>query len=189
MTLRLSNRINLTSLAPAPRPEGHHGGKLNLAQFQQESSNWCWAACFQMVFNFYKFTISQCQMANYYFGSGCGKDDCCSKGTGGICDFGLVSSQITDGYIHWSFPSNFTPSQITFDAILNALGTIGPVEVAVSWTAGGGHAMIVSGFETPNLVFVNDPAYSSGPGLITYSSLQNAQGLGNWFATWTVPRP
>lgn len=172
MPLQLTQRLKITPASTSKK-------FLNVKHYKQEQSNWCWAACCQMVFDYFGFIISQCNIANYYF-----KGQCCKKPS--KCNQGLTPSEISALYNHWSYKYSYQASQIAFIGIQASIDSNKLIEVALYWKGGGGHVVVVNGWSTGSQdeVYVNDPGYGSGPGWITYSELEHAYGKGTWGGTW-----
>jgi len=69
---------------------------LNVPYFRQEQTNWCWAACCEMVFHYYGDAgIRQCDMATAQFGG-----DCCTAPASSGCNQGNWPEYT---YAHYSF--------------------------------------------------------------------------------------
>jgi len=157
---------------------------LPIVHAKQKESNWCWAACFNMAFDYFHFDISQCKIAGQYFSLRGDKQDCCKHP--GICDNSISDAWISDLYSFWNYRFDFHPNQITFNNIQTTINHNKLIEVGLSWAGGGGHVALVNGWsdDTQDEVYVNDPGSGNGPGLINYTELQNAYGQGVWDATW-----
>jgi hypothetical protein len=159
-----------------------NGYTLAVPAYAQEQSNWCWDACYQMVFAFFKFTITQCSIAQQIpwntYGNCCGKPACCNN----TC----TVPQVALGWAKWGYNNDYTAGQITYPNIQTTINNNKVVEAALIWNGGGGHVVLVIGYVTgasDNYVHVNDPG-SAQTALVKYSSLQNAYGSGTWKYSW-----
>jgi hypothetical protein len=159
-----------------------NGLTLAVPAYAQEQSNWCWDACYQMVFAFFKFTITQCSIAQQVpwntYGNCCGKPNCCNQAASDI--------NITKGWTKWGYSCAYTASYISYATIQAAINSSYVVEAGLSWTSGGGHVVLVIGYvtsNTDNYLHVNDPG-SAQTALVKYSYLKSAYGAGAWDATW-----
>ena len=60
---------------------------LNVPQYYQEQTNWCWAGSSQMVIAYYGTSVAQCTIADWArIQNSWGSDNCCSNPSGSICD-------------------------------------------------------------------------------------------------------
>lgn len=128
---------------------------VNVPITAQEQSNWCWAASGKMCMNYIHpaSNITECDEANKEFS----QTTCCANGS---------SSQCNNG--GWPQPDKYG---FTFNTTSNAPLTFAEIQGQIScsakpfafswhWSGGGGHMMVVVGYNTVdsvNYVTVNDP--------------------------------
>ena len=156
---------------------------LNVPQIAQEQRYWCWAACTDMVLHYYDNPDArQCEFANWLFQ----QTQCCEDPTSPACDRGCYANQVAAVYGNWNILSAHIEGTVPFADLQAEIDAGRPVEVAFYWTGGGGHVVIVRGWdtnETGPFVRVNDPHYGSVG--VYYDDLLTAYGLGQWVHTWT----
>lgn len=163
-------------------------GPLNVPMIKQTESNWCWAACADMVTDYYgNAGLAQCDFANLLFGFNL----CCSAPSSALCNSGCQLNDVSKVLSHYGINSSLTQSNVSFSTLDFEILNSRPVEVAYYWLDSqgqivGGHVALVIQTGVVNgqqAVRVNDPAYGSGG--VLYSNLITAYGQGTWVATWT----
>jgi hypothetical protein len=167
-------------------PPALGGAALNVPEIKQEQTQWCWAACAQMVLRFYgNGAVRQCEFANWLFGqSGC----CQAPGTS-LCNRPCQVTDVVRVYAAWAKTCSYVPSNVAFATLQAEINAGRPVEVGYRWNGGGGHVAIVCAWDinaTGPFLRVNDPWYGSGG--VYYSNLLTAYGLGSWQWTWIAIR-
>ena len=149
---------------------------LPVPQIYQQQSNWCWAACTEMLCRFFGITNwNQCHFAQVLFGA-----DCCGAPSSAVCNqpnwpenaFALVSILYSK--------HNFACS---FWSVRHEISNSRPMVCYYAWTGGGAHVAVIRGFYENGDLDVNDPAY--GQGRRTFNSILNAYGLGSWTISYT----
>lgn len=156
---------------------------LNVPMIMQEQTQWCWAACTQMVTQYYDDDLAtQCDFVNWNFG----QTTCCSNGRSSACNRPLPRARVVAVFGHWGINSTWSATPMaTFIQLQQQISVGAPLRISWSWTGGGGHAVMIIG-TTVNAgvasVYVNDPW--NGASLMTYTELTTARGLGQWAATW-----
>jgi len=166
---------------------------LKIKQEFQQGREWCWAACIQMVLEYYNPNQkkSQCEIVGIKLHD---PNHQCSDNP----DLNLDDCEAVDMEQAWRdcgiekvVPEDTRP---TFDAIKAELRSGRPIEVGILWSEGGGHAVLIKGWSAapPESLVINDPLRASpllpnatdGSGRITYDELVDAFGHGNWRYTW-----
>ena len=157
---------------------------LNMPQICQEQTNWCWAACTEMVLHYYNNPDArQCEFANWLFD----QTQCCEDPANPACNRTCSGNEVQDVYTNWNILSTLIEGDVPFDVLQAEIDAGRPVEVAFEWTGGGGHVAIVSGWDTDSpdpFVHVNDPA-ADRLSRVRYKELLAAYGRGRWILTWT----
>lgn len=158
---------------------------LNVPFIKQEQTNWCWAACAEMVLEYYGNSSSdQCDFANWAFGGA----TCCTLPSSSLCDKPVKDKKITDLYDHYNLKSSYVSADVPFGALVVEIEGSRPIEVGFTFSGNKtGHVALVVGTDVINgkqVVRVNDPAEQASGGVL-YSDLTTAYGLGDWDATWT----
>ena len=179
-----------------------------MPRIAQEQTNWCWAACTEMVLHYYgNPDARQCEFANSLFN----QTQCCEDPTDPACNQTCTGNDVEAVYANWNIRSTLIKGTVPFDGLQAEIDAGRPVEVAFKWTGGGAHVAIVRGWETNEMgpfvhvndpapaadhlrnetdpfVHVNDPAPASAAdhlNTVSYEELLNASGRGRWILTWT----
>jgi Papain-like cysteine protease AvrRpt2 len=151
-------------------------------QISQKETKWCWAACAQMVLQFYGKAVEQCSLAAQLFGY----LGCCSEASSPLCNNPAQVPDIADVYTGNGYTATLINDSIPFEALQTEINANHPVEVGFDWNNNNGHQVLVCGWSidsTGPLLLVNDPAYGSGA--VYYVNLLVAYGWGSWRWTWT----
>ncbi len=169
-----------------PPQQGNYS-VLPVPYYPSEESNWCWAACGQMIGALVQGTVTdQCNFAQAVSPN----SNCCQDKDSCNFELDVTSTDMVDkvfGVIGKT--ADFLPQPVSFlelqDQIANRLL---PVQVGFKWNDGDGHVAVVCGVSSQQdepQVYVNDPIY--GAGWVDLNSLQSAYGLGgSWQWTWTL---
>ena len=173
------------ALAAAVAPPGAPGpgtNPLTLAYMAQQQTNWCWAACCEMVFHHagVNTMVSQCDMATAQFGGAC-----CSTPASAQCNQGNWPQNT---YGHYAFGFTYMQNSISFAAVQAEINANRPVEIYYAWSGGpnaGAHVALIVGYYANGDVEVYDPWPAYGPGRRAFSYVQNAYNLGAWTMTYT----
>jgi len=151
---------------------------------RQERDQWCWAAVAVSIATFYDRATrwsSQCAVANSHLQ----RTDCC--GGTSLCNeanFVEYVLQTIGLYKHWH---NGTKS---FDDVCAQIDAGNPVVCRIAWHGGGGHFVVITGYDRGNeTVVVDDPLFNRST--LAYDVLCNAYlGMGRWADTSeTTPPP
>jgi hypothetical protein len=155
----------------------------------QEQTLWCWSACCAMVLAYYGTPQTQCVVAN----AGLDHADCCQNPLPRGCNDTIWTVHPTEAdiitvYARFGRSATHLFGSISFDDLRTEIDSNPgrPVEVCYAWTGGDSHVALVCGYSVDAagapFVEVNDPADKIG--LISFSSLQTAYGLGTWVETF-----
>jgi hypothetical protein len=158
-------------LAPPQLPVPYH---------PQLQNNWCWAACCQMVFDYYRSNnLQQCDLASRQFGQ-----VCCANPSGTDCDRGEWPDNVYPAY-----KTGFTrlDRSMTLAEVTAELSNHRPVEVYYAWNGSGAHVALITGVFDNNDVWVHDPYYGSGRRLFSY--VQSAYNMGSWAISYLQIQP
>ncbi len=166
--------------------------RVNIRMFRQKKKNWCWAACIQMITDFYQTQLSQCDIAQELFTT----RDCCNNSNS--CDEGCDPEDVKDVLRKDSMQIECRrfSRDLSFETISDEIQNQRPVAAAVLWFSHtgeerGGHLIIIKGVHIKNnrrFVKVNDPFY--GRGDVPFSKLKSYYGPddddqdGVWKHTW-----
>lgn len=145
----------------------------------QSETNWCWAACGEMVMRPRGIRETQCSLASTQFSLPC----CPSPGAPAGCNNGCWPDH---SYPNAGLPTTRTKSQLTKSAVSAELAAGRAVQVCYLWTGSRSTHVALIVDEYPNGDFeVFDPWPSYGRGRRQFSHIQNAYGLGAWIQSFT----
>lgn len=157
--------------------------QLPVPYHQQLQNNWCWAACCQMVFDYYRTNnLQQCDLASRQFGQ-----VCCANPSGTACDAGEWPDSV---YPTYNMGFTRLNSSMTLAAVTAELLNQRPVEVYYAWAGGGGaHVALITGVFDNNDVWVHDPWPAYGSGRRAFSFVLSAYNMGSWAISYSDIRP
>jgi len=141
---------------------------------RQEQSNWCWAACCQMVFAYYGTNVRQCEMASFNFGAAC-----CQSPSSSACNQGSWPEKI---YQHWGSRCSRSSGAFSLATLQTEINNGRPIEPYYAWSSNGAHVAVVIGYYDNGDLSVSDPYY--GPGRRSYNNVLTAYGMGRWSMTF-----
>ena len=177
MPIKVAAPVKLA--APSP-----WAARIDVPQITQEQTEWCWAACAQMVLCYYgNKAVHQCDLASRLFGQ-----PCCKDPSSALCNEPAQVPDIASIYTDWKRPSmpKYVHGNVPFQTLQDEINAKRPVEVGFTWNDGTGHQAIICGWDidgTGPLLLVNDPRWGSGA--VYYANLVIAYGWGSWEHTWT----
>jgi hypothetical protein len=154
----------------------------------QQQTNWCWAAVSVSIAGYYG-TVGpsggpwqQCEVAN----SQLGQTACCANGATPQCNMPWYLDQALTAVGHLAGPP--TAGSSPYSDVQQEINANRPVAVRIGWAGGGGHFVVLSGYDDNagnQFLDVEDPWY--GPSLVDYSAFATAyQGSGTWTHTYPV---
>lgn len=123
---------------------------------QQNGRDWCWAAVSSSISLFYDpgSKWSQCRIAGAVFRT----NDCCPGGTGSPCD---DVARLDTGLRTTGNLTNMIEAPLNFNAIEREINANRVIGVRIQWRAGGGHFVVIHGYEIKEMeqrwLFVADP--------------------------------
>jgi hypothetical protein len=199
------NEEALAEAAP-PAPTSQD---LKIAPVTQKQSQWCWAACVEMVLTHYQNHQKQCAIVDVKRSLNHSVNISSSPACGNESSFALEACNIQDVddvwrlfNIHAALHDAPQSGQVSFPTIQEEIGQRRPVEVGIKWhkDLGGGHAVLIVGWTKvggKDAVLVNDPLPTSLLGIgskgqsgkLVLTELQLAFGHGTWSQTWTGLAP
>lgn len=147
-------------------------GNLSVTRYQQEKSNWCWAASAQMVGKYITGTLrSQSLVCRYVMGE-----------TSNIpADISQMKTALFYTTERTAYSSNSPLSLATTNSKINASR---PFIARLGWSSGGGHAVVIGGYNNSN-VRVIDPASGCGTKDFTYTSMTSGVRFQSGYGSWT----
>jgi hypothetical protein len=147
---------------------------LNLPLKFQEQTQWCWAGTSQSILQYYRNTVSQCEIADWARqANSWGSDNCCSNPGGSICNQ-LNSMSGTNGDLvhilyHWVVSSSSHVGHLYWNILKQEINAFRPFIMRFGWTSGGGHFLVGYGYD-PGGVYMDymDPWPGNGFTRSTY---------------------
>ena len=160
--------------APAP------AANLNFTIQQQVQTEWCWSAVATSISHFYNASSAwtQCSLANAELG----QTTCCQNGSSSACNqpWYLERALQRTGNLQ-----NWTGAPASYAAVQQEIGDSRPLGVRIGWSGGGGHFVVLDGYDTAGdqYLSVKDPFY--GASTYSYAAFQTAyQSTGSWTHTY-----
>lgn len=142
---------------------------LSIPVSQQEKSNWCWAACTQMVCKFYGENPSQADIVTFTFGSPVNQG-------GNINHMGLALA-------NWNVGATGLSGKLTYTEIEGDINSGSPIIVGRN-----GHAEVIRGFYTDtsnnkyNVYFI-DP-WDGSYNIVSYPVFSSTWDGGTLWKIW-----
>ena len=158
--------------------------ELDIPPVRQWGGEWCWAACAEMVFGFYKRPKAQCELVKQLFNM----QTCCQghppdKPQPG-CDRACFPDQVATLYGLGTngLTATMETNLITFDPVKDEIGAMQPVEVEMFLNSSR-HMILVRGAgKNPGgteMIKYNDP-WTAAAATDTFAHLQQAFA-GHWW--------
>jgi hypothetical protein len=163
--------------------------QLAFAMQSQLQSNWCWAAVSASVAQFFGSASpsgaawQQCSVANAELG----QTTCCTNGTTSACNQDWKLDLALTRVGHLAGPVVVGP--VAFTDVEGEVDGGRPVGVRIGWYGGGGHFVVISGYDDTNggqQIDIEDPYY--GPSTYDYNTFQSGyqSGAGQWTHTYPI---
>ena len=157
--------------------------QLQLAEYGQVCTQWCWAATTTMVANYYGIQMFGCELVSAYTGQQCCNYQACGLQ---VCNQ-PASTQGMTAAMHWmGMQAQFANGALSETQLMRELALGRPVIVGYQ-NSFSGHVVVVTGYRSgPQTTFhVVDPYFGVFDN-ITYQSLRNGYQAGQyqWGVTW-----
>ena len=183
MALRSNNAFPIVTAAPPPGAP-LTSQNLAIAHVEQEKSEWCWAACTQMVLTSFGQQVEQCEVASVLF------PDCCDRADDDdTCNQTCEREDILTVYENFNVTATFVEDsdEIVFADIRSEIRDRGrPVQVCIHWHEGGAHVLVIFGWRVKGsfrFLRIHD-SLKNGFGEIRISQLREYEDQGDWTFTW-----
>ena len=153
-----------------------------MAYIKQETTNWCWAASTQMIMYYAGTYVQQCYEANWVHLGSDGATCCYDpyKNSTSYCNKGATDSQMYYNFYHWGFYNSIYNSYLSYSSVQSEINNNRPFNIHWVWKSGGGHAVVVRGYDSGQNLYINDPWY--GQQTRSYSSTVDASDR-YWYST------
>lgn len=177
--------VHISKIGSATAADAH---SLGIARVRQEKSQWCWAACGEMLArHVLKTHIAQCDFVNTYTG---GKGLCQDACQGiGNCNVPCQTSKIagiyaTKGMLCRPMPVPASATEIC-EQIVDARR---PIMAMLTFDNLASHVLLITGYRATGsgpALYAIDTRDGYGEGWVDYGALLNAHGHGRWVSSWS----
>jgi hypothetical protein len=138
--------LTLTAGAPAQAASQI----LDITMQQQQQDNWCWAASGDTIATYYGYGYSQNQFCNLAFGRPV--DSSCPDSQATLGDVQNAFSRIGIG------SGRYVTGSLSYATVQGEVNAGRPMETRIQWSSGGGHMLVLYGYDTANnWVYWGDP--------------------------------
>jgi|CXWL01.1.fsa_nt_gi hypothetical protein len=161
---------------------------LQIGRVEQSMSEWCFAACGEMISKYLALNTTQCLIANNYLKGFGSCNDACQNPS--LCNAPCQIQKISNLYKKFGISSTYidrpAEGKLIMQEVFNAQR---PILALLTYMAGGSHVILITGWQ-PNgphgpMVYAIDTRKNYGEGWYDYSAIlqaQNAQGA--WVGSW-----
>jgi len=115
---------------------------LNITGQAQQQTNWCWAATGDSVAAYFGKSYTQNQFCNLAFGRAI--DSTCPNNQAT-----LANDQNAFGQIGIS-KGTYITGTVAYNTVVGEIAANRPVMTRILWASGGGHMMVLTGYDTSN---------------------------------------
>jgi uncharacterized protein (DUF2141 family) len=162
---------------------------LNISLTIQEQTNWCWAACSEVVLDYYNFPKSQCEIAEWtrtVASPDFGNTNCCVDPSQGCnqdnWNFGHTGS-IQEILIHFGNLQNDGGGPSTIEDITSDIQKNRLFVIRLKWNnTTGAHFVVGHGINGDNVYYM-DPDSQDGFYIVKYSTMLDGSNPGTWTHT------
>jgi Papain-like cysteine protease AvrRpt2 len=183
--VKLTVPLRTQNTIPIPITPPQDGRLIPVPRLKQCQTEWCWAACAQMVLRYYgDANIKQCDIAHKAFP----QIGCCNAPA--TCNQRLSRDEVTQLWQNCGMQRLPYKQAVGFDVLQTEINDSRPVEVGITRPSRGGHLAVVRGWSltaSGQMVNVADPLFEIGN--IPFSWLQKGYGYGQWSDTWAGLEP
>jgi Papain-like cysteine protease AvrRpt2 len=176
-------RLASTQLIPIPQVPAQ-GPLSSVPVATQTRTNWCWAACVEMVKRHLGDPISQCAIVEQFFNRPA--NTCCDDPEG--CNSAIDKDEIVNVFKDQNLKANFLgEKRLSFKDLKQLIDdSVEPVQIGWERPSNRHVVLVVHATEQDGggeVCEVRDP--QKGSGFIPFSELESAYGEGEWRWTWT----
>jgi hypothetical protein len=121
---------------------------------QPQNSQWCWAACSEMVLRSANRTGTQCQILSVKWNA-----DCCS-----FPQYCNTAGTFQDMIGAWQYFGNFTGTTtgpLSFSQVTQVIDSGRPFVISYQGQTFVGHVVVCYGYDIQGNVYIHDPVYGS----------------------------
>lgn len=151
---------------------------LSVIRYEQEKTNWCWAASSKMIASYLGYTnITQSGVVGYIKGTPVNE---------------TASTSEISRAIQFAINSKYTVSAtgvLSYEKIQGYISSGRPLGWGMSWYSGGAHVVVASGYTNGKITLIN-PASGAATTSYAYTALASGtaiqNGSGKYTTTWTL---
>ena len=110
-------------------------GVVNLTAVQQPNDYWCWAACAESILNYFEKSVTLETFASFVTESN------------PPLEIGATDSKVQEGLANWDVIGTLVSNSISFSTVSSNIRSGRPIYAGWTWTIGGGHAVVINGFD------------------------------------------
>ncbi|MGN1031134.1 MAG: papain-like cysteine protease family protein [Butyricicoccaceae bacterium] len=145
---------------------------LGMTRYEQEKSNWCWAASAQMV-------------GKYVYGTKMSQSNICTYVKGEVVNTTATISQVATALYYTTRKGTASSnSYFSLSTSQTHINNSKPFIARLGWNSGGGHAVAIYGYNDSTL-YVADPAVGCGKQGYTYSNMISSNKFQSGTGKWT----
>lgn len=160
-------------LAPSATAAPRAATTLPISQLVQEQNQWCWAASGLTIARFLGYGTSVSQNTFCDYGRGYPANYQCPNQAGEL-------TYVQRAYQALGLRPGSVTGALSFASVQSEIAGRRPVETGIYWTAGGGHAQVIYGYDSSGLVYYGDPWPSS----TRYSAMAHSSYVRNGQFQW-----
>jgi len=158
---------------------------LPVTRVQQAVSNWCWAACGEMIGRYLGLEgTAQCTLANNYLEGTANCVDACKDQAN--CNYPCLYTDIETVYSKVGIACCLVQGPLDFSVLNDEIvNNKRPVLAMLTFGAGFNHFLLVAGCNSSGSVYAMDSRPGYGDSWMTYATLRSAHGYGAWTLSWS----
>jgi hypothetical protein len=170
-----------TGIISLARPTDTYAGskKLTVNLYGQAASQWCWAAADRMIMSFRGVNPTQCDIVNKIFGSACPNNP-------------ATVDQAASALGAYGFQRSIAYQPLGTAKVPAEINANRPVWVRWQWYGGGGHAVVITGYDSDaygsaTWVYYNDPLPENigTRASLSWSNFMDGPDHRGWGHYWT----
>ena len=149
-------------------------GQLNVQQQTQQQNQWCWVASGLTIARFKGYGANTTQNTFCAYGRGMSAGSSCPNQPGEL-------SNVQRAFQQLGLRPGSVTGALSFSSVQGEIDGSRPIETGIYWTAGGGHAQVIYGYDQASQsVFYGDP-WPSSP---RYSQARHSSYVSNSQFRW-----
>jgi hypothetical protein len=160
--------------SPTEPSSGGPGRVLSVPYSAQQTPVWCWAACSEMILQYYGRVATQCGILSAWF-----RFDCCTFP--GPCTTTAPIEVIQATLAAVGVGSQRVLSPVSFDVVRAEIDAGRPLILAYRGSFSG-HVVVLYGYDALGRVYINDPLYGQVRG-VPYGATFTYNGQLGWAET------